>query len=103
SIAERIRLGRLPGWASLLPLAANSWPVVAVTLWPLVLLGIAAVGVIGTETAIALATWLSLAALAVWGWTAGRIANSSMSRRLWSTGLDVVVGLGIVALKVVFH
>jgi hypothetical protein len=40
SVAERIRLGREPGLGDLRRLAADSWPVAAVTLWPLVLLGL---------------------------------------------------------------
>ena len=103
SVAQRIRLGRAPGLASLRRLAVDSWPVAAVTGWPLALLGLAGLGVVKTSTAIMLAMWLAVAALAVWGWRAGQIGQGRMIGRLWSTALDLAVGLGIVALKVAFH
>jgi hypothetical protein len=103
SIAERIELGRLPSWAGIRRLASASWPLVAVTTWPVLLLGIAALGLIDTADAFALAIGLSVAALGVWGWSAGRMGHASLRHRLWSTALDVAVGLGIVALKVAFH
>ena len=73
------------------------------TLWPLALLGLAGLGVIETATAIVLAMWLAVAALGVWGWSAGQIGHSRLTSRLWSTALDLAVGLGIVVLKVAFH
>jgi hypothetical protein len=103
SVAERIRLGREPGLGDLRRLAADSWPVAAVTLWPLVLLGLAGLGVMETATAIALAMWLAVAALGVWGWRAGQIGHSRVIGRLWSTALDLAVGLVIVGLEVAFR
>jgi hypothetical protein len=103
SVAERIRLGRVPGLASMRRLAAGAWPVATVTGWPLVLLGLAGLGVIKTATALMLAVWLAVAALGVWGWRAGEMGHSRLIGRLWSTALDLAVGLGIVALKVAFH
>jgi len=103
SVAERIRLGRIPGLADLRRLAADSWPVAAVTGWPLVLMGLAGLGVIKTATAIVVAMWLAVAALAAWGWRAGQISPGRLPGRLLSTALDLAVGLGIVTLKVAFH
>jgi hypothetical protein len=103
SVAERIRLKRASGLGSLRRLAVDAWPVVAVTMWPLVLLGLAGLGVMETATAILLAMWLAVAALGVWGWTAGQIGHTRLTGRVWSTALDLAVGLGIVALKVAFH
>jgi hypothetical protein len=103
SVAERIRLGRVAGLASMRRLAAGAWPVATVTGWPLVLLGLAGLGAIGTATALLLAVWLAVAALGVWGWRAGVMGHSRLTGRLWSTALDLAVGLGIVALKVAFH
>jgi hypothetical protein len=103
SMAERIRLGRLPGPVNMGRLAADAWPVAAVTGWPLVLLGLAGLNVIKTATAIVLAMWLAVAALGVWGWTAGQIGHRRLIGRLWSTALDLAVGLGIVTLKIAFH
>jgi hypothetical protein len=68
-----------------------------------VLLGLAGLGVIRTSTALMLAVWLAVAALGVWGWRAGVMGHSRLTGRLWSTALDLAVGLGIVALKVAFH
>jgi hypothetical protein len=103
SVAERIRLGVVPGLASLRRLAAGAWPVAAVTGWPLLLLGLAGLGVIKTATALTLSVWLAVAALGLWGWRAGQIGHSRLTGRLLSTALDLAVGLGIVALKVAFH
>ena len=103
SVAERVQLGLLPGLDSLRRLAFGAWPVVAVTVWPLVLLGFAGLGLIETTTAITVAVWLAVAALGIWGWRAGQIGHSRLAGRLWSTALDLAVGLGIVALKVAFH
>ena len=103
SMAERIRLGRLPGPVNMGRLAADAWPVAAVTGWPLVLLGLAGLNVIKTATAIVLAMWLAVAALGVWGWTAGQIGHRRLIGRLWTTALDLAVGLGIVMLKIAFH
>jgi hypothetical protein len=103
SVAERIRLGRVPGPAGLRRLAAGAWPVAAVTGWPLVLLGLAGLGVIKTATALTLSVWLAVVALGGWGWSAGQIGHSRLIGRVWSTALDLAVGLGIVALKVAFH
>jgi hypothetical protein len=103
SVAERIRLGRVAGLASMRRLAVGAWPVATVTGWPLVLLGLAGLGVIRTSTALMLAVWLAVAALGVWGWRAGVMGHSRLTGRLWSTALDLAVGLGIVALKVAFH
>jgi hypothetical protein len=103
SVAERVRLGREPGLANLSRLAADAWPVAAVTVWPLVLLGLSGLGVLKTATAIVLSMWLCVAALGIWGWRAGQIGHSRMLARLLSTALDVAVGLVIVALKVAFH
>jgi len=74
SVAERIRLRRVPGLDSLRRLAADSWPVAAVTVWPLVLLGLAGLGVFETATAIVLAMWLAVAALGVWAGAQARSA-----------------------------
>jgi hypothetical protein len=103
SVAERIQLGRVPGLDDLRRLAAGGWPMAAVTVWPLVLLGLAGLGVMKTATAIVAAMWLAVAALAVWGWRAGQIGHSRMIGRLGSTVLDLAVGFGIVVLKVAFH
>jgi hypothetical protein len=96
-MAERIQLGRLPGPSNLGRLAADAWPVAAVTGWPLVVLGLAGLN------AIVLAMWLAVAALGVWGWTAGQIGHRRLIGRLWSTALDLAVGLGIVPPKIAFH
>jgi hypothetical protein len=56
-----------------------------------------------TATALTLAVWLAAAALGVWGWRAGQIGHSRLTGRMWSTPLDLAVGLGIVAPKVAFH
>ena len=50
--------------------------------------------------------WVSLlavAALGVWGWRAGQIGHSRVIGRLWSTALDLAVGLVIVGLEVAFR
>jgi len=100
-LAERSWRGRALDPGDFRRLMDESWPVVAVTLWPLVLLGLAGLGLIHTTVALELGMWLAVAALGLWSWTAGR--RMRLSTRLLSTVLSLVVGLAIVALKIAFH
>jgi len=102
-VAERIGIGREAGRASRLRLASESWPVVTVTVWPLVLIGLSGLGVMPTAVAVSASTWLAVVALGVWGWMAGVMGHDRLPGRLWSCARSLAVGLAIVALKVAFH
>jgi hypothetical protein len=103
AVAERIGLGRRIGPAGWRRLASESWPLVAVTVWPLVLIALSALDVMSTAVAVSLSTWLAVAALGVWGWTAGVIGHDRLRGRLWFAARSVALGLVIVALMVAFH
>ena len=102
-VAERVGLGREASRGSRRRLASESWPVVAVTLWPLVLIALSALDVMTTAAAVSVSMWLAVAALGVWGWMAGVMGHDRLPGRLWYGALSLAVGLAIVALKVVFH
>jgi small-conductance mechanosensitive channel len=102
-VAERIGVGREADQATRRRLASESWPVVTVTLWPLVLIAVSGLGVMPTAAAVFASTWLAVAALGVWGWMAGVMGHDRLPGRLWSSARSVAVGLAIVALKVAFH
>jgi len=73
-LAERIRRGRALGLGDLRRLVDGSWPVAAVTVWPLVLLGLAWFGLIDTRSPW---SWECGWHWPLWGCATGRQAGSA--------------------------
>jgi len=73
-LAERIRLGTALGLGDLRRLVDDSWPVAVVTVWPLVLLGLAGFGLIDTAIAVELECGWQWPP---WGCATGRQAGSA--------------------------
>ncbi len=111
TLAERIGRGRPAGDGTVVDgkkacvrdLARGCWPVLAVAALLLAPLVLAAVEVLDTASALFLAMWLALLSLGVWGWVAGRMRHDHLRNQLWGATRTLLVGILIVALKILFE
>lgn len=102
-LAGRILHGHRMSWRDVVRLADESWPVVAVIAWPMVLVVLAWLKIIPVVAALDLAVGIAILSLVLWGWYAARLSHAGLGGRLRSTALSLAVGLLIVGLKAAIH
>ena len=81
-------------------IAGDEAPMLTAAIIPTLLLGLAYLGIVPVDTAVALALLASLAQLFVWGLAVGRSAHASWPFALGIATVDCALGIAIVILKV---
>ena len=99
-LGESLKLGRRVTVGELSSVARREYSVVAAAIPLLAVVGLGAAGVIVERTAVRLALWLGVAALAAQGIRYARLERLSRSATFITISLNLAIGLGLVALEV---
>lgn len=99
-LGESLRLGRRLTIAELLAIARREYSIVAAAVLPLLSVGLGASGVLAAGPSVRLALWIGVVALAAQGLRYAQIEHLGSVGTLASVGLNVTVGLALVALEV---
>ena len=99
-LGESLKLGRRVTTAELSSIAHQEYSVVAAGIIPLVAVVLGAVGVLGERTAVVLALWIGVAALTVQGIRYAQLERLSRGATIVTVGVNLGIGLGLVALEV---
>jgi hypothetical protein len=89
------------GRAEALAIATDESPMLLAVIVPSALLGLAPLGLTSADTAIAISLAASIVQLFLWGLAVGRAAHSRWHLAVGVAAVDALLGLSIVALKVV--
>jgi hypothetical protein len=99
-LGESLKLGRRVTFAELRSIALREYSIVVSAFVPLVLVGLGAAGVLAERTSVLLALWLGVVALAAQGVRYARMERLSLGATVATVGLNLGIGLGLVALEV---
>ena len=99
-LGESLTLGRRLTVEELGSVARREYSVIAAAILPLVAIGLGAAGVLPHRASIQLALWLGVAVLAAQGVRYSRLENLSLGAAWVTVGLNLAIGLGLVALEV---
>ena len=99
-LAESLKLGRRVTVAEASSIARREYSVIAAAILPLVALGLGALGVLSPRAAVLLALGLGAAALTVQGIRYARLERLSPIATILTIGLNLAIGLALVALEV---
>ncbi len=99
-LGESLKLGRRMRLSELSSIARREYSVVAAAVLPLVAIGLGAVGVLAPAQAVRLGLWLGVLALTVQGVRYARLEQLSTAAALFTVGMNLGIGLGLVALEV---
>jgi hypothetical protein len=99
-LGESLTLGRRLTTSELASIARREYSVVAAAVLPVVAVALGAAGILAPPTAVRLGLWLGVAALAAQGIRYARLERLSPSATVVTIGLNLAIGLGIVALEV---
>jgi hypothetical protein len=102
-MARRYAAGRPLGRAEIVEQLREASPMVEAGLLPALALLAGAVGLIGEDFAIDLALGIGVAELAAWGFGIGRRERLGLLHTAGLVGLNVALGLVVVALKLFIH
>lgn len=94
------RMHRAIGRPEAIAIASREAPMLTAALVPTVILGLASLGFLTVDSAVALALIVSLIQLFLWGIAVGRSAHSSWPITLGIAAVDLILGIAIVVLKV---
>ncbi len=99
-LAESLELGRRVTAAELSAIARREYSIVTAAIPPLAAVGLGAAGVLAERTAVQLALWLGVVALTAQGIRYARLERLSRTATFITVGLNLAIGLGLVALEV---
>jgi hypothetical protein len=99
-LGESLSLGRHITVDEVASIARREFAVIAAAIIPLAALALGAVDVLAQRTAVQLALWLGVAALAAQGIRYARLEHLSPGATLITIGLNLAIGLALVALEV---
>jgi len=99
-LGESLQAGRRVTPSELGAIARREYSVVAAAVLPLIAVGLGAVGVLSPRVAVRLGLWFGVFALAVQGIRYARLENLRPGAALFTVGLNLGIGLGLVALEV---
>lgn len=100
---DMIRNRRRPTRGELRTIVSHEWPLVEVAVLPALIVGLAVVDAVSTETAIAIALYVCLAELAATGFVSAWRTGTRGLAVVALGGVSVVLGVAIVALKALIH
>jgi hypothetical protein len=81
-------------------IARREYSVVAAAILPLICVGLGAVGLLAPSNAVRLGLWFGVLALTVQGVRYSRLERLSTTAALFTVGMNLGIGLGLVALEV---
>ena len=93
--------GRMPRLAEIRHALFVSSPLLSSAVGPLLLIGLSAAGMMELTTALWISVGSEVVALAVWGFVGGRRVGAGPLGALVMAVLNAVIGLGVVAVKLV--
>jgi hypothetical protein len=99
-LAESLELGRRITVAEVSSIARHEYSIVIAAIPPLAAVGLGAADVLAERTAVRLALWVGVAALAAQGMRYARLERLSRSATFITVSLNLAIGLGLVALEV---
>jgi hypothetical protein len=99
-LGESLNLGRRVTIEELSSIARREYSVITAGILPLAAVALGAAGVLAQRTAIRLALWIGVAVLAAQGIRYARLERLSRSATFVTIGLNVAIGLALVALEV---
>ncbi|MEJ8640907.1 hypothetical protein WKI68_04440 [Streptomyces sp. MS1.HAVA.3] len=97
--AHRVVHGRLATGTELRHMLWIGSPLLLSAVGPLILIGSAALGVMGLETALYAAAGVSVASLFGWGWYGGIRMGSGAALAMLAGALDAAIGLAVAIVK----
>jgi hypothetical protein len=100
ALGESLSLGRRITVGEVSSIARREFAVIAAAIIPLIAVEIGAAGALAERTAIQLALWLGVAVLAAQGVRYARLEHLSRGATLVTIGLNLAIGLALVALEV---
>ena len=99
-LGESLKVGRRVTIAELCSIARREYSVVAAAILPLVAVGLGATGALAERTAVQLAVWLGAVTLTAQGIRYARVERLGPGATAAPVGLNLAIGLGLVALEV---
>jgi hypothetical protein len=99
-LGESLSLGRRVTVDELAAIAGREYSVIAAAVLPLAAVGLGAVGLLAARTSVQLALWVGVAVLTVQGVRYARLENLSRGAAYVTIGLNLAIGLAIVALEI---
>ena len=99
-LGESLRLGRRVTGAELSSITHREYSVVVAGVLPLTSVVLGAAGILAERTSVVLALWLGVAALTVQGIRYAQLERLGRAATILSVGVNLGIGLGIVALEV---
>jgi hypothetical protein len=100
ALGESLTLGRRITVDEVASIARLEFAVIAAAIIPLVAVALGATGVLAQRTGVQLALWLGVAALAAQGIRYARLERLSPTSTIVTIGLNLAIGLALVALEV---
>ncbi len=99
-LGESLKMGRRVTIAELSSIARREDSVVAAAILPLAAIALGAAGVLPERSSVQLALWLGMVALTAQGIRYAQLERLSRSATFVTIGLNLAIGLGLVALEV---
>jgi hypothetical protein len=99
-LGESLGLGRRLTADELLSVARREYSVVAAAILPVAAVALGAVGLLAERTSVQLALWLGVVVLTAQGIRYARLEHLSRRAAYPTIGLNLAIGLGLVALEV---
>jgi hypothetical protein len=100
ALGESLSLGRRITVAEVASIARREFAVIAAAIIPLVAVALGAADLLAHRTAVQLALWLGVAVLAAQGVRYARLEQLSATATIATIGLNLAIGLAVVALEV---
>jgi hypothetical protein len=99
-LGESLRVGRRLTMAELASICRREYSIVAAAVLPLVAVALGAAGVLEPPTSVQVALWIGVLALGAQGVRYVKLERLSRAAAVATIGLNLAIGLGLVALEV---
>jgi hypothetical protein len=98
-LGEQAEGGRLPTWASIRGMLADTWPMVSASFLPLLALALARVAGASAPAAANAGLGVAIALLLLYGWSASRAARLHGRQLVLSAAVTAALGIAMILLK----
>ena len=99
-LSESVNAGRRLTLAELSSIGRREYSIVAAAILPLLAVALGVAGILRPATAVRLGLWIGVAALAAQGIRYARVERLSRPAAILSVGMNLAIGLALVALEV---